>query len=62
MKQRSVTRASFTMDRRYEQKPPRVFAAFATGKSQQAWFHGPDEPRALSRDQLALEHIEGDRS
>lgn len=53
MKQRSVTQASFTMDRRYEQKPPRVFAAFATGKSQQAWFHGPDEPRALSRDQLA---------
>lgn len=43
MKQRSVTHASFTIERHFKQSPGRVFAAFATEKSKQAWFHGPDE-------------------
>ena len=43
MKPRSVTHASFTIERHFRQAPARVFAAFATEKGKQAWFHGPDE-------------------
>ncbi len=43
MKQRSVTHASFTIERHFRQPPARVFAAFATEANKQAWFHGPDE-------------------
>jgi uncharacterized protein YndB with AHSA1/START domain len=43
MKQRSVTHASFTIERRLKQSPARVFAAFATEAGKQAWFHGPDD-------------------
>ena len=43
MKQRTVTHASFSISRHFRQTPQRVFAAFATEKSKQAWFHGPDD-------------------
>jgi uncharacterized protein YndB with AHSA1/START domain len=43
MKPRSVTHASFTINRHFRQTPAQVFAAFATEKSKQAWFHGPDD-------------------
>ena len=43
MKQRSVTHASFTIERHFRQSPARIFAAFATEANKQAWFHGPDE-------------------
>jgi len=52
MKQRSVTHASFTINRQFKQPPARVFAAFASEKSKQAWFHGPDE---WERDKHALD-------
>jgi uncharacterized protein YndB with AHSA1/START domain len=43
MKPRTVTHASFTLERHFRQSPARVFAAFATEKSKQAWFHGPED-------------------
>ena len=36
MKPRSVTHASFTIERHFRQAPARVFAAFATEKGKQA--------------------------
>jgi len=58
MKQRTVTHASFTIERRYRQAPARVFGAFATEKAKQAWFHGPDE---WERDKHALDFRVGGR-
>ena len=52
MKQRSVTHASFTIERRYRQSPTRVVSAFATENGKQAWFHGPDE---WGRDEHSLD-------
>ena len=43
MKERTVTHASFSISRHFKQNPGRVFAAFATEKTKQAWFHGPDD-------------------
>ena len=42
-KERTVTHANFTISRHFRQNPTRVFAAFATERSKQAWFHGPED-------------------
>jgi uncharacterized protein YndB with AHSA1/START domain len=40
---RSVTHASFTITRRWNASPARVFAAFADQKMKDVWFNGgPD--------------------
>ncbi|HYS44808.1 MAG TPA: SRPBCC family protein [Rhizomicrobium sp.] len=38
---RSVTHASFTITRRWQARPARVFAAFADEKQKDKWFAGP---------------------
>ncbi len=43
MKPRTVTHASFTLNRHFKQSPARVFAAFATEQGKRAWFHGPED-------------------
>jgi uncharacterized protein YndB with AHSA1/START domain len=41
--ERSVTHATFTIERTYRASPARVFAAFADPAAKAAWFGGPDE-------------------
>jgi uncharacterized protein YndB with AHSA1/START domain len=41
--QRSVTHATFVIERTYAASPSRVFAAFADPAIKQQWFAGPDE-------------------
>ncbi len=41
MKPRSVTHASFVLERRYDASPARVFQAFADPKAKARWFSGP---------------------
>ena len=43
MTQRSVTHATFTIERTYEASPARVFAAWATKEAKSRWFHGPND-------------------
>ena len=43
MAERSVTHATFTIDRTYDASPERVFAAFADPEIKGQWFRGPDE-------------------
>lgn len=43
MTPRSVTHASFTIERRYPATPARVFAAWADPAAKARWFAGPDE-------------------
>jgi len=43
MTERSVTHATFVVERSYEASPARVFAAWADPAAQARWFAGPDE-------------------
>jgi len=43
MTHRSVEHASFTLERRYEAAPSRVFAAWADPEAKARWLAGPDE-------------------
>jgi uncharacterized protein YndB with AHSA1/START domain len=43
MTNRSVTHATFVIERTYEATPARVFAAWADPKAKARWFVGPDE-------------------
>jgi uncharacterized protein YndB with AHSA1/START domain len=42
MTNRSVTHATFVIERTYEATPARVFAAWADPKAKARWFVGPD--------------------
>ncbi len=42
MTDRSVTHATFTIERRYDAAPERVFAAFADAPTKRRWFQMPD--------------------
>jgi uncharacterized protein YndB with AHSA1/START domain len=43
MTDRSVTHATFVIERSYDAPPARVFAAFADPVAKRRWFKGPDE-------------------
>lgn len=43
MSERSVTHATFVIERRYPAAPARVFAAWASPEAKGRWFIGPDE-------------------
>jgi uncharacterized protein YndB with AHSA1/START domain len=43
MTERSVTHATFVIERTYDAPPARVFAAFADPAIKQRWFGGPDD-------------------
>jgi uncharacterized protein YndB with AHSA1/START domain len=43
MTERSVTHATFTLERDYRASPARVFAAWSDPKAKQAWFLAPEE-------------------
>ena len=43
MTKRSVTHATFTIERTYDASPARVFAAFADSEIKARWFIGPEE-------------------
>jgi uncharacterized protein YndB with AHSA1/START domain len=46
MTERSVTHATFVVERTYAATPPRVFAAWADPAAKARWFGSPDEPGA----------------
>jgi uncharacterized protein YndB with AHSA1/START domain len=46
MTERSVTHATFRIERRYDATPARVFAAWATPEAKARWFVGPDDWKA----------------
>lgn len=46
---RSVTHASFTITRRWNASPARVFAAFADQKMKDVWFNGGPDCEIVSR-------------
>jgi uncharacterized protein YndB with AHSA1/START domain len=43
MKERSVTHATFAIERTYDASPARVFAAWANPEQKRRWFAGPDD-------------------
>src|SRR4051794_24113979 len=43
MAQRSVTHATFVIERIYDAPPAKVFAAFADPAAKRRWFGGPEE-------------------
>jgi uncharacterized protein YndB with AHSA1/START domain len=43
MTDRTVTHATFCLERTYDATPARVFAAFATEEGKARWFSGPNE-------------------
>ena len=43
MTKRSVTHATFTVERVYDAAPARVFNAFADPKAKARWFNGPED-------------------
>ena len=52
MTERSVTHATFVIDRTYDASPARVFGAFADPAAKKRWFRNPDRrvaERARSR-------------
>ena len=46
MTERSITHATFVIERTYPVKPARVFAAWADPAIKASWFKGPDENEA----------------
>ena len=58
MSERSVTHATFCIERTYDASPARVFAAFADPVAKAKWFRGPDE---WARDQIAFDFRVGGR-
>ncbi len=44
MSERTITHASFTIERTYEANPARVFAAWSDPEIKRRWFSGSDEP------------------
>jgi uncharacterized protein YndB with AHSA1/START domain len=44
MTERSVTHATFVVERTYEASPARVFAAWSDPAAKASWFADPDEP------------------
>ena len=49
MTERSVTHATFVIERTYDAAPARVFNAFADPVAKARWFEGPDEWITLER-------------
>lgn len=43
MTERSVTHATFVIEREYDAAPARVFAAWSTSAAKTRWFKGPEE-------------------
>ncbi len=43
MSKRSVTHATFAIERTYDAAPAQVFAAWATPEAKRRWFAGPDD-------------------
>src|SRR5918993_3658997 len=43
MSARSITHATFVIERTYDASPARVFAAWANPAAKRRWFAGPDE-------------------
>ncbi len=43
MTERSVTHATFVVERLYDASPARVFAAWADPAAKRRWFTGPDQ-------------------
>jgi uncharacterized protein YndB with AHSA1/START domain len=58
MTERSVTHATFTIERIYDAAPSRVFAAFANPVAKARWFKGPDE---WEREELQFDFRVGGR-
>ncbi|MDX6583637.1 MAG: hypothetical protein QOI10_2821 [Solirubrobacterales bacterium] len=50
MAERSIEHASFTIERRYEASPAKVFAAWADPAAKVRWFKGPDEWEAATHE------------
>ena len=50
MTERSVTHATFVIERTYDAPPARVFAAFADPAIKKRWFASPDEMGAAEHD------------
>jgi uncharacterized protein YndB with AHSA1/START domain len=50
MNDRSVTHASFVIERTYDAPPARVFAAWADPAAKARWFGGPDEWEAAEHE------------
>ena len=49
MSQRSIVRATFTVERVYPHSPARVFKAFSDQQAKDKWFKGPDGYQMLER-------------
>ena len=58
MTDRSVTHATFVVERRYDASPARVFAAWADPAAKARWFAGPEE---WGRDEFELDFRVGGR-
>ena len=58
MTERSVTHATFAVERRYDASPARVFAAWADPAAKARWFGGPEE---WGRDEFELDFRVGGR-
>ena len=58
MTERSVTHASFSIDRNYPVAPERVYHAFADPAAKAKWFAGPDDDAPL---EVAMDFREGGR-
>jgi uncharacterized protein YndB with AHSA1/START domain len=49
MSERSATHATFTIERTYDAKPARVFAAWSQAEAKARWFIGPEPWKPLER-------------
>ncbi|HWA61771.1 MAG TPA: SRPBCC family protein [Caulobacteraceae bacterium] len=60
---RTVTHGTFSLERRLDAPPARVYAAFATLQGKQAWFRGGDEQTITEHDfdfrEGGTEHLVG---